>query len=297
MTTPVTAEWFTQHGVPAEQAATFAEEHNRLAGMRPEAVGEAVEQTFQRLPKPVPQPSTDSALTDAQRARAEMSDIQARRARGDISDYQWNQVYERKFFELAGVASAISAYESALPGDQNAARVAWDADATLEAFERSIDMERPARSPADYQLPRSEEMTDKEVTFDKMFRQALYAAGAPRELGNNIGHSVNQTAKALTEAQGNLEAEVAIVEGNERRLRQRWGAAYEQNLKTVKGFLRDAGARSSELRSLVNDYPWMFSSPDTMNYMLNLAQSRSRMRGESGEPSTQEPISRVRRRR
>jgi hypothetical protein len=154
-----------------------------------------------------------------------MDDIQRRRARGEISDYQWRREYEPKFLQLAGVASSIAAYEAALPGDQNAARVMWDADATQEAFERSIDQDRSAQT-----------------------------------------------------------------------LRKQWGASFDAKIDAVDALMQQASQHSSAIKQVVEEHPELFTAPDTMNYLLQLAQSQGR-RGITVQPEPPPQSSRTRRRR
>jgi hypothetical protein len=49
----------------------------------------------------------------------------------------------------------------------------------------------------------------------------------------------------------------------------------------VRSFLREQGTRSPPVRQLFETVPEMFSSSETMTYLLQLAESRKRRKGSA----------------
>ena len=155
MSEPISTEFFTSRGADLATAAALAADHNRQAGIHTEAEPPQVSTTRPvRLAPPKPNATPLTPPSDAQRAQAEMDQIRRDRAEGKISDHQWRKVYERKYHELAGIASSVDAYQQGSSADKSRLRNEWDTDQVEQALESSIDAgTTPPRSPSDYVMP------------------------------------------------------------------------------------------------------------------------------------------------
>jgi hypothetical protein len=277
----VTAEFFTSRGLDAATAERFAAEHNagQVAAPTPRVRSEDIAPASSRLAPPVPNPSAIVAPSDVERAQAEIDSIRQRRMNGEISDRDWRKTYEAKVMSLSGIASSEEAYRSASPGEKNALRAQWDADATQSAMEQSIDGDmRPATGPWDYTLPAPDNMTPEQLQMDTDFRQAMHSAGIPREFGNALGQSVNTTAEEFLAAANDPESVQALSDRNTQRLREYWGPRFDANVQAVREYLLDHTKASPKLRELVANHSELFEGLDTMIYLHRLAESSRRRR-------------------
>ena len=283
MPEPISAVFFQERGVDAATAAAMAHQFNGLSSARPET--EPLPPSLPapaRMAPPVPAPQrmaspklTPTALTpasDAQRAQEEMNDIQRRRASGEISDYEWRNGVEHKYFELAGIAPSLDAYERATPPEQAGLRAKFEADSVQAKFEQSIEASMaPARSPADYDLPLPPNADAETLAVDTQFREAMHAAGIPREAGNALGASVSRTAEQFLTVVDNPEAMASMVESHTKDLMVYWGGQFEPNVRLVRDYLFEHSKDSPHLRSLVQDHAELFEGLDTMRRLLTLA--------------------------
>jgi hypothetical protein len=276
MPTPITADLFIGRGASPEQAAVLAADHNRAAGIRTEEPSPTSGYTAApaRLAPPTPNPSPIAAPTDAQRAASEMDQIRRDRADGKISDHQWRTTFERKYHELAGIASTVDGYLQGTDADRSRIRNEWAADEVQQAMERSIDQGmKPAASPSDY-LTSIAPSTPEEAAIDTEFRHAMFDAAVPREMGNALSADVDDTARVLSGA--SPEQTEAYMAAQESAMRRLWGSQTEAKIALAREYLAEHMGRSPMLRGLLEQHPELFSSWRTVAALARLAESRRR---------------------
>jgi hypothetical protein len=100
----------------------------------------------------------------------------------------------------------------------------------------------------------------------------MFDAGVPRDLGNRLAQAVDGTARELMKAADPNE----IVEAHEATLRARWGDSFDAKVALVRNYVAREVARSPALKGWLTDHPELFGSPNSMTYLLQLAEHAQR---------------------
>jgi hypothetical protein len=277
---PLTAEFYTSRGLDLVTAQRFAAEHNTNARLRAPDAAPAPPPVAAptRLPQLVPSPTSNTPPSDAALVKAEKAQLLADYMAGKID----SRTYTDSIMRVDGVLPEIARQRGLTRSDRQARHNEEQIDTAQAAIEESLDAAPPARTPWEYTLPGSARMNDEEAALDKAFREGLHSMGTPRELGNHMRESITAMAQELLTAQGDVAVANAIIEREEQRLRGRWGAQFDANVAAVRALLRDVGLRSPQLRGLIENHPELYSSADTMSYMLQLVQRQQRALARGG---------------
>jgi len=256
MTTPITADYFASHGVDATTAAELARQHNALAGSGSAATpppDTGAPPTVRSAPPPSLNPAHQGAI-DKRVAELKALNIDEATARQVAAE-------EARYARGSGVDRAAMLSE-------------LEHGRTEDAIRDSISagME-PPRAPHEYVLPPSE--GEDGAAIDRSVREAMFAAGVPREIGNGIARDMERTATAL------LSASPAQVEqymaDQDAALHRVWGADYDRRLAMTRDFLRSEGERSPVLKSLVGENPELFASWEVVTAIARVAEHQQRI--------------------
>lgn len=269
MPTPIKPEAFIARGASAEQAQAMAAEHNSMAGIR--ADSSPASPFTPAAPRPVAPPSLPAGMT-ADQARTEIDSIRARRSSGEIDDRAWRKQYEPRILELSGTAQSLKDYRAASGADKSTMIAEMDAGQTQAAFEASVDAMEPVKSPSDYIMP-SEATTPEAIKVDSDMRQAMFQAGIPREMGNNLATEVEATARAL---QGDDAQVLEYMDRQEATLRRMFGTQYDARIELARSFLSEQSAKSPTLATLLANKPQLFGSWQVVRALSQIAESRRR---------------------
>lgn len=247
-------------GVPAATAAELARQHNEMSGFRPGAA---------LAPNPNAPSVVARSLPASPMHALALADRAAELRKNDpaLSDATAKELARQE-----------AAYRSGSGIDKSVMIAEWAAGQTGEEFERSIDEAnaKPAKAPHEFAINLGAYANDQTAQeLDRALRGAMFSAGLSVEAGNAIAAGVDRTAAELNAV--TPEAADAWAASQERALRELWGSNYEAKLATVRGFLRDAGSRSRELRSLLESYPQLFSSWQTVMQLSDTAESQRRI--------------------
>jgi hypothetical protein len=265
---PISEQYFIDRGIAPAVAKQYATEHNELAGLKPRGPSASD-------PVYVPAPAPKQPLSPVHEAR-----VAARAA---------------ELVKLTGTDTATArsvalqefAYRSSSGADRAVMLNKLEQGRTEEAIVRSIDDGmKPAQASYEYVLPEGprprgsetpEQRTEREsnqLRADNLLRTAMFEAGIPRELGNQLAQSFSDTAAELYGAGTDPKKIESIMARNESSLRRLWGPAFDSRLAMVHEFIR--AQPSPAVRQLFTDHPELFSDPAACDVLARVAEHQRR---------------------
>lgn len=257
----VEASYFTGLGYSAADAANLAASHNEMTGSS--AAGSSAPtsahvgdlQAAGRAVPPPPLNPAHQAVVDKRVAELRALNIDEAEARA--------------------VAAEEARYQRG-SADQRAAMLAEsEAQRSEDAMQTAVDKSMaPPRSPHEYLLGPAGD-TPEDAALDTAFRQAMFDAAIPREIGNSVAAGVEKTAQFLLKASPE-QAERYMGE-QEAALRRVWGSAFDARLEVFESFLRTAASRSAPLKDLLQNHPELFSKWEVADALSRVAEHQRRI--------------------
>ena len=254
MPAPLPPDHFTPHGVDLATSSELSRQHNELAGFH---TAEPAPATSPSAPTPAPR----APLNPAHEAQVAARAAEVQKLTGTDAATA-GSVAQQEFSYRAGSGVERAVMLSEL-----------EAQRTDQAVQDSIAAGMtPPKAPYEYILPGSPESPRDQEIFQTL-RGAMFDAGIPRELGNRLAESINDTAAEL------LNADVAkvgkIVARNEAALRRLWGPAFDSRLTMVYEFIR--AQSSPAVRELFKEHPELFTDPTASDILARVAEHQRRI--------------------
>ena len=264
MSNQTDAQYLIDHGVDPATAQSFAKESAWLTQYSsPSAVPPT---TVERMaPSIAPEPNisrpTPAPLAPAHEAKVAARAAEVQKLTGTDAATA-RSVAEQEF----GFQRASGVERSVMLNNLAEGR-------TEQAIVDSVDAGmKPPSAPYMYTMPPAE--SEEDHATHTQFREAMFQAAIPVEVGSLIGREIFSTADELT---GASDDEIAKYTGTQmEKLRRLWGDSTDGRLKVLGSWLREQRQRSADLDVLLTNRPELFSRWTVVEALSRVAESQNR---------------------